>query len=170
MSNVQKDSIEAPVEAEFIVESIVDSRIVAGKKQYLLKWKGYSDEHNTWEPKENLKCPKLIKAFEMEAERKERERNEKRKASSTPTPDAKVQKRKADGIHGFARGLKPEKIIGATDSPGKLMFLMKWAGTDEADLVPAAQANKECPQIVIKFYEERLMWATPGNENENKAA
>ncbi|XP_044260091.1 chromobox protein homolog 3-like isoform X2 [Tribolium madens] len=156
---------------EYVVEKIIDSRInTSGVKEYYLKWIGYDDKDNTWEPEENLDCPGLIAAFEAERANKEKERSKKRKTNSTPTPDLKAAKRKTEEkkVHGFERGLEPEKIIGATDSSGQLMFLMKWEGTDEADLVPAKQANIKCPQVVIRFYEERLTWHSPTND-ENKA-
>ncbi|KAF7273788.1 chromobox protein homolog 5-like [Rhynchophorus ferrugineus] len=156
---------------EYVVEKIIDCRIKSGVKEYLLKWIGYDDKDNTWEPESNLDCPSLIKAFEADRAAKEAERSKKRKSTGTPTLDSKSSKKfKLDDkkSHGFDRGLEPEKIIGATDTSGPLMFLMKWVGTDEADLVPAKQANVKCPQVVIKFYEERLSWMSPNNEPEER--
>jgi len=159
---------------EFTVERVCNSRMRHGKKEYLLKWKGYAESANTWEPEENLDCPDLISEYEdrMTAKRKEKEEKKKKKEPEKDEGQPKKKRKVADvkeddsKPRGFDRGLKPEKIIGATDSSGELMFLMKWTDCDEADLVPARQANVRCPQVVISFYEERLTWHTH-NENED---
>jgi len=51
---------------------------------------------------------------------------------------------------------KAEKIIGATNATGKLMFLMKWEGIDNFDLITAEEANIMYQEIVLNFYRKRL--------------
>jgi len=163
---------------EYEVEKILDRRIKKGKNEYLIKWKGYdNEEDNTWEPEENLDCQDKIVDFEKtykknkdekkskEAEKpKDKEKDKKRKsedAGKSGGSEAKKEKKKEKDENkprGFARGLTAERIIGATNDPGELFFLIKWKGSDEADLVTAKEANVKIPQIVIKFYEERLNW------------
>ncbi|KDR20165.1 Chromobox protein-like protein 5, partial [Zootermopsis nevadensis] len=160
-------------EEEYSVEKVLDRRIRNGRVEYLLKWKGYSNEDNTWEPEENLDCPDLISEYEENRKKREAAKKDERKRKpGTPIDDKKPNANKKKHVEednkprGFDRGLEPEKIIGATDSSGELMFLMKWKGTDEADLVPARQANGRCPQIVIQFYEERLTWHTSSHDED----
>ncbi|XP_067131498.1 chromobox protein homolog 1-like [Centruroides vittatus] len=174
---MQKDSPPDEGEAEeYTVEKILDKRIRHGKVEYYLKWKGYSDADNTWEPEENLDCPDLITEFEEKRKKKAEEKKDtpekKRKVNGTESNEGLVQKKRKKTAEednrprGFDRGLDPERIIGATDSSGELMFLIKWKGSDEADLVPSRIANVKCPQVVIKFYEERLTWHTSSNQEE----
>jgi len=182
---------------DYVVEKVVDKRNVKGKIQYLLKWKGYPDEENTWEPVENLDCEALIAQFE-ETRKKSKDKGRESKSGSDTgegrrrtssvqmeTPIAEKRTRRAtpgrppkdrsveedfeDAMKrprgGFDRGLRPDRILGATDASGELMFLMKWLDSDEADLVPAKMANVKCPQIVIKFYEDRLTWHSNSEEH-----
>ena len=68
----------------FSVEKIVSKRVVGGKTQYLLKWKGYDSEDNTWEPEENLDCQDLL----IEFNKKTRQREEGRQQGAMGTPSS----------------------------------------------------------------------------------
>ncbi|KAG5347638.1 CBX5 protein, partial [Acromyrmex charruanus] len=63
-----------------------------------------------------------------------------------------------DREQGFKRGLEADKILGSAVDNGKLMYLIQWKGTDAVDMVSANEANAKCPQIVIRFYEDRITW------------
>ena len=39
-----------------VIEDILDSKIENGKRYYLIKWFGYSEEYNSWEPRKNIAC------------------------------------------------------------------------------------------------------------------
>ncbi|VDL52235.1 unnamed protein product [Hymenolepis diminuta] len=127
---------------EYIVEKVLRVRIRNGVKEYFLKWKGYPESENTWEPEGNLDCPDLIRQFEENAKK----------------GIAKVRSGRTSSV-----ASSDEAAESTTKSAGELMFLIKWQGLDVADLVPAKEANVRCPQSVIKFYEERLTWHTPEN-------
>lgn len=47
------------------VEKIIMKREVRGKLMYLVKWKGYGEDENTWEPREHLQDNELLRE-EME--------------------------------------------------------------------------------------------------------
>src|SRR5579863_10364067 len=57
---------------EWEVEKILQERMRRGKKQYLIRWKGYSEAHDSWEPKANLNAPELLQAFHQRHKKVER--------------------------------------------------------------------------------------------------
>ena len=44
-------------EEEWVVEEILDSRMVNRKLRYLVKWEDFGVEHNSWEPWDNVRHP-----------------------------------------------------------------------------------------------------------------
>ncbi|KAK2160781.1 hypothetical protein LSH36_127g13014 [Paralvinella palmiformis] len=50
-------------ERVFAAECIQKRRIRKGKVEFLVKWKGWSHKHNTWEPEENILDRRLIDSF-----------------------------------------------------------------------------------------------------------
>merc|ERR1712228_111644 len=73
---------DAEPEEEYTVEKILDKRIRGGKTEYLIKWEGYPDSENTWEPEDNLDCPDLISAFEEKSKQKKEEKKRKKDTES----------------------------------------------------------------------------------------
>lgn len=52
-------------ENEYLVEKILDHRKKDnGTIEYKIKWHGFSNEFDTWEPIENLNCPELLQEYE----------------------------------------------------------------------------------------------------------
>ncbi|RPG35726.1 MAG: hypothetical protein CBB72_005195, partial [Muricauda sp. TMED12] len=57
---------EALPEDYYVVESIVDSRVHNGERQWLVKWRGWASKWNSWEPWEHLSDAAQAEAIEFD--------------------------------------------------------------------------------------------------------
>uniref|UniRef100_A0A1I7WQZ8 Chromo domain-containing protein n=1 Tax=Heterorhabditis bacteriophora TaxID=37862 RepID=A0A1I7WQZ8_HETBA len=137
MSNSKKSKKkEEDAEDVYVVEAVINKRKTKdGKNEFLLKWQGFPLEESTWEPEENVSCPELITEFERKQIKKEKRESQ--------TSSSRNQKEVAS-------------IIGVTDVPGELHFLIKWRD-DSADLIPAKEAN-------VKLSHNNLMLIVAQND------
>lgn len=78
---------EEPAAEEYEVEEILDSGMDAKTKQvmFLVKWKGYAEDDNTWEPKTNLAHAKEL-LNDYEATKTEEEKTAKKGTATTKKP------------------------------------------------------------------------------------
>lgn len=82
---------EAPSQV-YEVEAILDHRKKGRRVEFLVKWKGYDNEHNTWEPKTNLtNCQDLLVPFET----KLKDQTTAKPPVETIDPDARKSKKTA---------------------------------------------------------------------------
>ncbi|CAF1618438.1 unnamed protein product [Rotaria sp. Silwood1] len=176
-------------DARFEIERIVDKRYRNDHVEYLIKWRGYPDSQNTWEPSSNIEGAQeseLLAEYEIYNKQQQQKilNSGSRSTINTLSPNKytndevinnAIKKRplgtsnlqSLNTSNGFDRGFEAEKILGATDSAGELMLLVKWRHSDEADLVPARIVNVKCPRLVIEFYEQHSFWVRLPKVNQN---
>ncbi|KFD54312.1 hypothetical protein M514_04854 [Trichuris suis] len=160
----QQNSRKSPLpECEYVVERIVDKRLVDGKTQYLLKWQGYPDDENSWEPEENLDCRDLITDFEANFAAKASEPVVSAASPPVLRPEGPIS---ADSnsahlgnLTGFERGLTAESIEGVTKINGEVKYFIKFYGCEFEEMIPSSVVRQYCPKLLLEYFEKTSKWA-----------
>jgi hypothetical protein len=64
MSESSSSSATESDSENYEVEKIIDHRVdPRGRRRYLIQWRGYRPDDNTWEDEDNLNCPDILKDY-----------------------------------------------------------------------------------------------------------
>lgn len=97
--STEEDDDDDEVDQVYEVEKVVGMRKRRTRIEYLLKWKGYPESENTWEPVENLGCKDLIREFHAKQAKEKKGGNSKsQKAASSSSSSAAKQEQKSKKI------------------------------------------------------------------------
>ncbi len=112
---------------EVEVEAILDKQLTNGTPVYLVKWRGFSEKHNSWQPRNTLNCDLMLEAFEASIGQKAKEpssNNTKRRSSGGLSHRKKIKGEPAKDVEQW----EVERILKKRDTPQGPLYLTKWKG------------------------------------------
>lgn len=60
------EQLNSQINGEFEVEKLLKHKKSKGEQCFLVRWKGYSSEHDCWVPQKNLMCPDILEDYKKE--------------------------------------------------------------------------------------------------------
>lgn len=123
------------------VEKIVDSRIISGKKQYLIKWEGFDDNENTWEKASDILCKDLIDDFE-------RKKKQSKKKKSSKKIDLIISNEWHDDVDFIDSVYQTEK--------GDVLLCDLVFSNGKTFTVETKDVHVKCPLKLIEYYEKNI--------------
>lgn len=139
------------------VEKILRKSMKGRKAFYYIKWRGFPDAHNTWEPEENLvDVPDALENDKAGLEQNN-EKGQNRFHDSSTGSSVSISFTEDELKNPTPKIAKMILAVTDANAEKKLMFLVRYEdGT--AALVDRFIAHSEFPQLVIAFYEKRIKW------------
>ncbi|XP_041986760.1 chromobox protein homolog 1-like [Aricia agestis] len=152
---------KAAKDEEYEVEKIIDSKRIKGKIYYLIRWKGYSADSDTWEPQHTVSCPDLISKYNEEKENSKNDspkRGKKRKATSKKVNKSPAKRTKSSWDSEKAdenEEYEVERILEVQfKKNGQRQFLIHWKGWSSKFDSWEPENNLNCPDLIKKFMDK----------------
>uniref|UniRef100_A0A8C3XD87 Chromobox 2 n=1 Tax=Cyanoderma ruficeps TaxID=181631 RepID=A0A8C3XD87_9PASS len=121
-------------EQVFAAECILSKRLRKGKLEYLVKWRGWSSKHNSWEPEENILDPRLLLAFQKKEHEKEAQNRKRGKRPRGRPRKNVVSPHGCDSPRGALEPEMPAKTKSSSSSSSTSSSSSSSEEEDESDL------------------------------------
>uniref|UniRef100_A0A0K0F506 Chromo domain-containing protein n=1 Tax=Strongyloides venezuelensis TaxID=75913 RepID=A0A0K0F506_STRVS len=151
--------VQKPQEEEegiYVIEKIVDSRVVNGVKEYRVRWENYPPEDDTWQTIDTFNDPSIVQEFE-------KLKSAKFKGLGTPAPDSdKSSKRTKPVKTKFLKKLMKKVRRGVTYRDEEIVGVLdKHFNSEDEGFYLVQLSNKQIiymhpDDVPVKFREECL--------------
>lgn len=128
------------------MSKIIDHRRLKGTTYYRVRWENYSPRQDTWQAKETLSCPELLKQYHDELTETILKREEAKLK-------AKAQAKQSNNEY------EVSSIVDSKSWKGKKKYLIRWKGFDASDDTWEPEDTLNCPEL-IRAFEKKNKTAT----------
>ena len=150
-------------------------RTVQGKREYLIKWKGFSEDDCTWEPLSNLEaCAKMIAKYDKEHDLGEdKERAPASKAARQDKKNLREKDASIDGQlqandHKEQKSMSPAmaekeavephyQVLKRTSMDSEIIFKVFDPASKKDQFISRKDLLKEDPVALCLFYEKHIV-------------
>jgi len=177
--NVPEEENDDDEDEEYEVADIIDHKYVGKKLLYRIRWKGFSAADDTWEPKDSLSCPDIIKRYEADNDVSQKaaagaSKGKKRaapKAAKKPGKKAKAEEEEDDDEDGDdEKEYEVQRILDVTvKKNGKREFLVHWKGWSSRFDTWEPEENLNCDEL-IKAFDQKLDKIKASSQKELRLA
>jgi hypothetical protein len=126
----------------YTVENVLRRKANGSNVSYLLKWKGYPSNQNTWEPSENVKHLDLIKLFEEDREQNLGNSNSKSKSFRKSYSDA------------IGKIWDVEEVVKKRVKKDEIEYFLKWKGLEDVYNTWEPRKSVKHDNVVKQFEAE----------------
>jgi chromobox protein 1 len=159
-NEIEEMDEEVPI---YIVEVIRDQKMVKGKFYYQVKWEGFPEEQNTWEPVEHLaEVPHLIEEFKRkratqrpEVFKKPAPKPEKRNPNTCKTKQVTVSEKIPNSIlHVYEDKLTKDLLFEVSYEPRKNVGYRN-------EIITREELKRKAPFVLLEYYESKVIIDKP---------
>lgn len=129
------------------VKEVIDSKKEKNVLYYLIRWKGYTADDDTWERAADLSCDDLIAAFNK--------KNQNKKSAPAAATKQPPKKRKKEENEDPEKEYEVEKIISMVEQKKGRVFRIRWKGYRPQQDTWEPEDNLNCKDLIEKFLEKQ---------------
>lgn len=150
-----KPAVEpAKDDEEYEVDEIVGHKVERKKNLFLIRWKGYEADQDTWEKEKSLSCPEIVAKY--------------KKKHEGEFAEDKAARAKATKAERANKEYEVSRIMDTKKVKNEVYYLIRWKNCKSSSDTWERDNKLSCPELIERFKQNELLRRKNPNKREVK--